>query len=608
MKKTLHLLIFLLLTHFIKAQPAENWWNKSVFYEVFVRSYFDSDNNGKGDFVGLANKLDYLNDGNPNTKTDLGIKGIWLMPINESPSYHGYDVTNYKGVSKDYGNLNDFKTLINEAHKRGIKVIIDFVINHTSSKHPWFVKSAANDPFYRDFYVWSSTKPNIKGPWGQDIWYSKNGSNYYALFWSEMPDLNYKYKPVKDSIFDAAKFWIDSMKVDGFRLDAAMYLFENGNSIINQPQTFEFWTEFNQYCKSLNPDFMTVGEVWSSSSVVKQYNNVLDNCFEFDLATSILQSIKTSDTYLVRNSAFQAYQNFNYNRFSTFLTNHDQNRVFDEFSGDIDKLKVAASVYLTLPGTPYLYYGEEIGMAGSKPDEKIRTPMQWNTSANAGFSAVSPWIATNANFASYNVEIMKNDTNSLLSHYKKLIQIRNDNLALSVGKYQNVICNENSIYSFARVYNNQTFLVCINTSENSLSNVSFALNNLNLESKLYRVKNVLSNSTENLNMNNGQADGFSMEPFETKIMLLTGNVSDNQDLSGQDWAIFPNPVSHELHLILNNAKAFKDKKLEVIDLNGKLLLQEELSGNEEQSIPVENLSKGMYLVKIGSYYQKITKY
>jgi glycosidase len=264
------------------AQPASNWWNQSVFYELFVRSFYDSNGNGIGDFNGVTAKLDYLNDGDSTTNTDLGIKGIWLMPINASPSNHGYDVTNYKAVNPAYGTTGEFKNMVSEAHKRGIKVIIDFVINHTSSQHPWFVKSAANDSFYRDFYRWSSTKPTYKGPWGQDVWYSKNSSNYYALFWSEMPDLNYNYQPVKDSIFDAAKYWIDSMKIDGFRLDAAMYLYENGSNLMNQPATYQFWNDFNAYCKSLNPNFMTVGEVWTNTGKVKSYNNTLENCFEFD--------------------------------------------------------------------------------------------------------------------------------------------------------------------------------------------------------------------------------------------------------------------------------------------------------------------------------------
>ena len=165
---------------FIIAQPSKNWWNQSVFYELFVRSFYDSNGNGIGDFNGITAKLNYLNDGDSTTNTDLGINAIWLMPINASPSYHGYDVTDYKAVNPQYGSASEFKNMVKEAHKRGIKIVIDFVINHTSSQHPWFVKSVANDPFYRDFYRWNTSKPSYKGPWGQDVWYSKNNSNYYT--------------------------------------------------------------------------------------------------------------------------------------------------------------------------------------------------------------------------------------------------------------------------------------------------------------------------------------------------------------------------------------------------------------------------------------------
>src|SRR5690349_6195410 len=169
------------------------WWNDTVFYEIFVRSFQDSNGDGIGDFNGITQKLDYLQ--------KLGIKGIWLMPIFPSPSYHGYDVTDYYSVNPDYGSMDDFKNLLREAHKRGIRVIIDLVINHTSSQNPWFQKSVQNDPQYKDWYVWSDSDPGGVGPWGETVWYkAENGKYYYAVFWDQMPDLNFKNQAVQQEV------------------------------------------------------------------------------------------------------------------------------------------------------------------------------------------------------------------------------------------------------------------------------------------------------------------------------------------------------------------------------------------------------------------------
>lgn len=592
------LLLVLLLPSYLMAQPATNWWNQSVFYELFVRSFYDSNGNGIGDFNGVTAKLDYLNDGDSTTNSDLGIKGIWLMPINSSPSYHGYDVTNYKAVNSAYGTSAEFKNMVAEAHKRGIKVIIDFVINHTSSQHPWFVKSAANDPFYRNFYRWSGTKPTYKGPWGQDVWYTKNSSNYYALFWSEMPDLNYNYQPVKDSIFDAAKYWIDSMNIDGFRLDAAMYLYENGSNLMNQPETYQFWSDFNNYCKSLNPNFMTVGEIWTATNTVKSYNNKLDNCFEFDLASAMLNVMKTSNTLDLRNKITYAYNNLQSNKFSTFLTNHDQNRIFDELGGSISKLKTAASIYLTLPGTPYLYYGEEIGMKGIKPDEFIRTPMQWTSGTYSGFSTKNPWQSLNTNYSSYNVQLMQADTNSLLSYYKKLIKTRNNYQALSIGTYQNIICSDSAVFSFLRVHHNQTFLVMVNTSNRNANNLYLSLNALNWNNGIFTAKNVLNNGTDYLSITEHVGNGINLLPFETKIILLDKSTGFEEMNVETEFTIFPNPGHDNITILLEGIHLKPNYEVQIFNAVGKLILTKNILTNETNSINLEQLSKGIYFVKL----------
>lgn len=592
------LFVIFLLPNYLLAQPSTNWWNQSVFYELFVRSFYDSNANGVGDFNGITAKLDYLNDGDSTSKTDLGIKGIWLMPINASPSSHGYDVTNYKAVNPQYGTTSDFKNMVSEAHKRGIKVVIDFVINHTSSQHPWFVKSAANDPFYRDFYRWGTTKPTYKGPWGQEVWYAKNSNYYYALFWSEMPDLNYNYQPVKDSIFEAAKYWIDSMNIDGFRLDAAMYLYENGGNLMNQPETYQFWSDFNNYCKSLNPNFMTVGEVWTNTSTVKGYNNKLENCFEFDLASAMLNVMKTSNTQALRTEMNYAYANLQNNKFSTFLTNHDQNRVFDELGGSISKLKTAASIYLTLPGTPYLYYGEEVGMKGSKPDELIRTPMQWTSSANAGFTSATPWISINSNYSSYNVQLMQADTNSLLSYYKKLIQTRNKFQALSVGTYQNIICSDTAVFSFLRVYNNQTFLVMINTSGRNASNLYLSLNALNWNNGTFTANNVLNNGADYLTITDNVGTGVNLLPYETKVIQLDKTTGLNEVFAKTNFTIFPNPSNENINISMEGIRLKPSYQVQIFNAVGELVLTENIQSNQTNNINIEQLSKGIYFVKL----------
>ena len=203
------------------------WWNDAVFYEIFVRSFYDSNNDGIGDFRGIIDKLDYLNDGDSATTTDLGVTALWLMPMMKSPSYHGYDVSDYYSTNPQYGTMADFEELVTKAHAHGIKVIIDFVMNHTSDQIPWFTQSANNQNNYRDWYIWSPTNPGYTGPWGQTVWNYKNSAYYYAMFYSGMPDLNYRNPAVKTEMFNATNFWLGK-GIDGFRLDAVKYLISFG--------------------------------------------------------------------------------------------------------------------------------------------------------------------------------------------------------------------------------------------------------------------------------------------------------------------------------------------------------------------------------------------
>lgn len=451
------------------------WWNESVFYEIFVRSFYDSDGDGIGDFNGLTEKLDYLNDGDPDTDTDLGITGIWLMPIHDSPSYHGYDVIDYRSINPDYGTMEDFRNFLDEAHQRGIRVIIDYVMNHTSTQHPWFQKSAAGDDHFRDFYRWNNSKPNYNGPWGQTVWHFNNGNYYYGLFWGGMPDLNYENPAVKDSMFAIADFWLSDIGIDGFRQDAVLYIDEDGSTLKNTDGTFQFWQDFNNHVKSINPDAFNVGEAWEPTDVVLKYisDNRFDYAFEFDLAGSILNGVNSGNSEPILSQMQKVYDSYPFLQYGSFLTNHDQNRIMNVLGRDVDKAKIAASLLLTLPGIPYLYYGEEVGMLGQKPDEDIRLPMQWTDETNAGFTSGSPWRNPNSNFRDFNVEVMQEDENSLFNHYRKLIQTRNKYDALQTGELEIALSNDNEVMAFIRGDENKEspVITVINLSQEAKEDV-----------------------------------------------------------------------------------------------------------------------------------------
>lgn len=601
MKKQV-LFILLLLTS-ISLNAQNNWWNNTVAYEIFVRSFYDTNGDGRGDFNGITQKLDYLNDNNANTKTDLGVNLIWLMPINPSPSYHGYDVLNYKAVHPNYGNINTFKNFINEAHNRNIKVIIDLVINHTSSQHPWFVKSAANDPFYRNFYRWSTTPPTQQGPWGQQVWYPKNGSNYYALFWSEMPDLNFNYQPVRDSIFDIAKFWLKEMNVDGFRLDAAMYLYEEGNTLKNHPNTISFWKALNDSCEVWKPNSLLLGEVWESTSIVKLYNDALDMCFDFSLSDQNLSSAYSGNPFLARQALKATQDVYDENQFATFLSNHDQNRVFDVLGNNIQKAKVAASLLLTQPGVPFLYYGEEVAMKGVKPDEDIRRPMQWSNTTNAGFSVATPWRSVNSNYPTYNVSTMQSDSNSLWNHYQKLIELRNNDSILMLGSSKNIISSANEIHSYQRSYKNEDELILINTSSTSFSNLNFQFSRTDLSNESFLLRDVLTDSTFIINASNAKYNiTIPINAYATRIMKFERLTSVHEEIKS-NVKVYPNPATNLLHIDLGTLR--NNVSVKIFSIDGRCVFEKSINNNLK--LDISKFDTGMYLINVDGYYTRFIK-
>ncbi len=275
-----------------------NWWDDAVFYEVFVRSFFDSDGDGNGDLDGLIEKLDYLNDGDPATTGDLGVTGVWLMPIVQSPSYHGYDATDYYTVEADYGTNEDFRRLIDEAHGRGIHVIVDLMLNHTSSQHPWFLE-AAGDPnsARRSWYVWRSDDPGHRTPWGEPVWFPLNDEYYHGIFWEGMPDLNFRNPSVTAEMYEVARFWLEEMGVDGFRLDAVRHLIEKGDQYIGTQETHQWLVQWDDFIDQVDPQTLTVGEIWDASVEVAPYvtNDEVDIAFEFALADAILGSVNAEN-------------------------------------------------------------------------------------------------------------------------------------------------------------------------------------------------------------------------------------------------------------------------------------------------------------------------
>ena len=341
------LLVFLLACS--EGEKSITKWPYGVNYEVFVMSFADSDGDGKGDFKGLTSKLDYLK--------DLGIGGLWLMPIMPSDTYHKYHVIDYKNIDPDFGTLDDFKIFVKEAHKRNIRVITDFVINHTGNKHPWFIEaSKGKDSPYRDYYVWAKKDSIKQQVFKQNItadsynlqkWHPVGGDTisdqYYGYFNGLCPDLNLDNQKVRDEIVDISKFWLQEIGVDGFRLDAARHIFPDDRNDDN----YAFWVWFREEMLKIKPDVYLVGEVWMQAKEVAPYLKGLPSLFNFDIGYAIMADVQAgkdtvgfvkkykeiSDYYASINKDFLD---------ATFIKNHDQIRLLSELKGNVDKSKIAA--------------------------------------------------------------------------------------------------------------------------------------------------------------------------------------------------------------------------------------------------------------------------
>lgn len=448
-------------------QLAGNWPN-AVTYEIFVQSFYDTDNDGIGDIPGVTAQLDYLK--------GLGIEALWLMPINPSPSYHKYDVVDYRDIHKDYGNIADFKKLMGEAHDRNIKIVIDLVVNHTGRDHPWFQEAIKNpQSAYRNYYVWAN-KDSI----AQEIlkkethldsdnitqWHAVAGSDqhYYGFFSEDMPDLNFDNPQVREEIIDIGRYWLEDMGVDGFRLDAARHIFPDDRPEDN----IAWWMEFRQAMEKIKPGVFLLGEIYTDAQTAAPYLQGLPALFNFDMARALIDAINTErggNLLRLQGKIRNIYREIDPEYIdATFTSNHDQNRVASQLGGDKHKMRMAASLLLTLPGSPFIYYGEELGMLGVKPDQYIREPFNWAPDDNNRGETrwLDPKYSTDRSVDPLSQQ--KEDSASLYHHYKKFITLRNNSPVLTYGQMEPQEVGPPSLSSFLRIHEEDTLWVIHNLS------------------------------------------------------------------------------------------------------------------------------------------------
>lgn len=508
-----------------------DWWKGEVCYEVFVRSFYDSDGDGVGDLRGLIQKLDYINDGDPRSRTDLGAGCIWLMPVSQSPSYHGYDVTNYYAVERDYGTEDDFHELVTAAHRRGIRIIYDLVLNHTSSEHPFFRDAAMNpESPYRDWFIWRSEPRPMPG-WQAPTWHrnSFDDQYYFGLFWAGMPDLNLANPEVQAETRRIARFWVEEMDVDGLRLDAVAHFFEQGGQWRHAPANHPWLQDYGAFVRALDPTVFTVGEVYDErlDSILPYYPDQLDSYFMFEAADAMIDAARTGSKEQLVPAVERMQAGIPDGRYSTLLRNHDQTRTMTELDGDYDRAAVAATLLLTLPGNPFVYYGEELGMTGAKSrgDRRLRTPMHWERQPAAGFTPGVPWEPLRPDSFTANVEVLEPDSGSLLNLYRQLIPLRTSTPALARGDFLNLDTGNPQVLAFLRRGQGQAAVVLVNLGETRVSGFTVSAPAGALEAGSYQPDAGWGGPLTSLTAAddgsfNGWAPVDAIEPFGVRIALL----------------------------------------------------------------------------------------
>jgi alpha-amylase len=465
--------------------------NYRNYYEIFVGSFYDSDGDGMGDLKGVEEKLDYI--------SDLGCNGIWLMPIMPSPTYHKYDTTDYEAVDEAYGSADDFKELASACHEKGIRLIIDVAMNHSSSQHPWFTQAceylaglkAGEKPDdtvcpYVDYYHFSDKQEGT-------TYYAVPGSSswwYEGSFWSEMPDLNLKSPAVQKEFEEVADYWID-LGVDGFRMDAAMHYEENATNancdILNKLYT---------YCKEKNPQFYMVSEVWASENVIADYYaSGTPSMFNFDAGTAkgaLVNAVRKGDPVSLVNSMLKYQNDFSQKNpdyiDAPFLSNHDMARIANTLVNDPDKIKTAAGLLMTMNGSPFVYYGEEIGMnsSGTK-DENKRIPMVWSKTDTTGMTKGPADMDAGIESPFPAEDEQEKDKDSILSYYKNALRLRNQNPEIARGTIEKVesLCKDSQA-AITKTYQDSTIGIVYNLGEgnDTVDLKGTALENMNLEGSL----------------------------------------------------------------------------------------------------------------------------
>ena len=405
------------------------WADSASFIEIYVRGYQDSDGDGIGDLQGLISRLDYLQ--------ALGVKGIWLMPVTQSADNdHGYAVENYRDIESDYGSMPDFEQLLSQAHTRGIAVIIDYVMNHAASTNPLFLDAsttATNDK--RDWFVWEEIKPLGWNTFAGDPWRNNGNGWYYGIFSSQMPDFNLRNPEVVEFHRNNLRFWLNK-GVDGFRFDAVGVLFENGpQNWEDQAENHVLLGDINALVDGYSKRFL----VCESPADPVAYANISScgRAFAFQASGAVLNSARAN---VVDANFINQLNLANSDSMPLFLSNHDSfagDRIWNQLNGNEDQMKLAAASYLLSARTPFIYYGEEVGMANAAAlsgDHALRTPMSWTSDPNnAGFSTVPPFRDLSANSTTQNVELEAGDGSSLLNYYDELMTLRNDYPAIGAG-------------------------------------------------------------------------------------------------------------------------------------------------------------------------------
>lgn len=557
----------------------KKWWKESVVYQIYPRSFMDSNGDGIGDIRGIILKLDYLK--------NLGVDVIWLSPVYQSPNDdNGYDISNYQEIMAEFGSMSDWEELLHEMHKRGLKLVMDLVVNHTSDEHQWFIEARkSKDNSYRDYYIWRPSNDE-KAPtdwiasFGGSAWeYSLETKEYYLhMFSKKQPDLNWENPKLRESVYEIMRFWLDK-GVDGFRMDVInmiakkealpSYLeWENGNHDYkpyqpNGDSIHNYLQEMHREVLS-KYDIMTVGEcpkVTPEQAMLytSEDRHELNMVFQFehmsldkqpgkrkwDLKPLELRDLKENLTKWQKKLENQGWN-------SLYWNNHDQPRIVSRFGHDgeyrVESAKMLGTLLHFMKGTPYIYQGEEIGMTnvrfssiedyqdiesknmykervhelGYHPDEVMesiyakgrdngRTPLQWDSNLNAGFTTGKPWLKVNPNYTSINVQNALDDKQSIFYHYKKLIELRKQHEIIVYGDYNLILGDHESIFAYTRSRGNEVLLIINNFYEKE---VQFELpKNIHFQSNKLLISNYPDYSATDISH-------FKLRPYESVVYKL----------------------------------------------------------------------------------------